>query len=121
MSEGSLCLPRGQWGTRRAGDRDSLLHPPVVIVSEDLRGQSGRLDDPGGVSVCCWNDYGDWQPRVTPVRDLTTWTILQNDDPNHLGMRCTALPETQMALIISVCVPSRERVSSRPAGSGHAL
>ena len=29
------------------------------------------------------------------------------DDPNHLGMRCIALPEHQMALITSGCVPFR--------------
>ena len=37
---------------------------------------------------------------------LTTWTILQKDDPDHLGMRCNALPEHQMALITSGCAPS---------------
>ena len=29
------------------------------------------------------------------------------DDPNHLGLRCNALPEHQMALITSGCVPLR--------------
>ena len=35
----------------------------------------------------------------------TTWTVFQNDDPNHLGLRCNAFPEHQMALIPSGCVP----------------
>ena len=39
--------------------------------------------------------------------DLTTWTVLQNDDPNHLGLRCNAFPGRQMALITSGCVPFR--------------
>ena len=52
--------------------------------------------------------------NFTLVRDLTTWTILQNDDPNHLGMRCNALPGHQMALITSVCAPSV--VGSRAPG-----
>ena len=33
---------------------------------------------------------------------LATWTILQNDDPNHIGLRCNAIHEHQMALITSV-------------------
>ena len=35
----------------------------------------------------------------------TAWTVLQNDDADHLGMRCNALPEHQMALITSDHVP----------------
>ena len=31
----------------------------------------------------------------------TAWTILQHDGPNHLGVRCDALPPLQMALITS--------------------
>ena len=30
---------------------------------------------------------------------------LTKDDPNHLGLRCNTLPEPQMALITSGCVP----------------
>ena len=36
---------------------------------------------------------------------VTTWTILQKDGPNHLGLRCNAFHEHQMALITSDCVP----------------
>ena len=32
------------------------------------------------------------------VRDPTTWTILQQDGPNHLGLLYNALPEHQIAL-----------------------
>ena len=39
------------------------------------------------------------------VRPPTTWTTIQNDDPNHLGLRCNAFPAHQMALITSGCVP----------------
>ena len=37
----------------------------------------------------------------------TAWTTLQNDDPDHLGLRCNALPEHQMALITSDCGATR--------------
>ena len=37
----------------------------------------------------------------------TIWTILQNDDPDHLGLRCNAFPAHQMARITSGCVPVR--------------
>ena len=48
------------------------------------------------------------------VRDLSTWTILQNDGPSHLGLRCNALPAHQIALITSGgCVPSRRRGARR--------
>ena len=32
-----------------------------------------------------------------------TWTILQHDGPNHLGLWYNVLPEHQMALITSGC------------------
>ena len=41
------------------------------------------------------------------MRAPTTLTILLNDDPNHLGLRCNALRAHQMALITSVCAPVR--------------
>ena len=37
----------------------------------------------------------------------TTWTIIQQDGPNHLGLWCNMLPEYQMAAITSGCVPLR--------------
>ena len=43
----------------------------------------------------------------TPGTGPATWTVLQNDDPSQLGMRCNAFPEHQMARITSVCVPFR--------------
>ena len=48
-------------------------------------------------------------PRATrPARSgcgsPATWTALQQDGPNHLGLRCNELPEHQMALIASGCV-----------------
>ena len=44
----------------------------------------------------------------------TTWTILQHDGPDHLGLCYNALPEHQMALIASGCAPSRRRTPRRP-------
>ena len=46
-----------------------------------------------------------WISDDDPVRDPATWTILQHDGPNHLGLWCDVLPEHQMALITSFCVP----------------
>ena len=51
--------------------------------------------------------------RMFQVRDPTTWTTLQKDDLNHLGLRYNAFPEHQMALITSVCVPSSGTSSER--------
>ena len=64
-----------------------------------------------------------------PVLVAVPWTILQNYGPNHLGLRYNALPEHQMALITSVCVPAvapcpplkgrglREMIASREMSS----
>ena len=37
----------------------------------------------------------------------TAWTILQHDGPHHLGLRCNAFSEHQLALITSGCVTTR--------------
>ena len=41
------------------------------------------------------------------MRTPTTWTVTRYYGPNHLGLWCNALPEHQMALITSDCVPFR--------------
>ena len=41
------------------------------------------------------------------MRDPTTWTILQKDGPNYLGLWYNVLPEYQMALITLGYVPFR--------------
>ena len=46
---------------------------------------------------------------ILQVRDPTTWTTLQQDRPDHLGLWYNVLPEHQIALITSVCVPCRTR------------
>ena len=44
--------------------------------------------------------------------DPTTWTTIQQNGPHHLGLWHIALPEHQMALINSGCVPfSRDNIS----------
>ena len=40
------------------------------------------------------------------VRDLATWTIFQNDGPDHLGLRWNAFPAHQMAIFTTGCVHS---------------
>ena len=47
-------------------------------------------------------------PSLQLVRDPTTWTILQQYGPDHLGLWYCALPEHQMALITSDCAPSSD-------------
>ena len=50
----------------------------------------------------------DWVGRALPALDVrppTTWTVLQQDGPNHLGLWHSLLPEHQLALITSGCVP----------------
>ena len=47
---------------------------------------------------------------ATAVRVPTTWTILQQDGPNHLGLWYNVLPEHQIALITSGCVPCSRAV-----------
>ena len=54
--------------------------------------------------------------------DLKIWTVLQNDGPNHLGLRCNALPAHQMARITSGCVPFRRpSCTRRRSGVGPTL
>ena len=52
------------------------------------------------------------------VRDPTKWTILQHDGPDNLGLWYNALPERQMALIASGCVPSQHGFAHLPARFG---
>ena len=75
--------------------------------------QNGRFYDntaPG----CEWpwrareSDNGTTSQCWT-VQDPTTWTILQKHGPDHLGLRYNALPDHQMALNTSGCVPFRTR------------
>ena len=64
---------------------------------------------PADWSVSAWGVQAPWDPTDTHFGAGTskTWTVLQNDGPNHLGLRCNALPAHQMALITSGCVPFR--------------
>ena len=43
------------------------------------------------------------------VHPRTTWTVIQHDGPNHLGLWYNVLPEYQVALITSGCVQRRGR------------
>ena len=51
----------------------------------------------------------------------TTWTILQQDGPNHLGLWYNVLPEHQQALITSVCVPFKWWGGGGTTTSVHAV
>ena len=60
----------------------------------------GAPDDGTSIATGC-------AARAHLVRGPKTRTILQKHGPNHLGLRYNELPEHQMALITSGCVPSR--------------
>ena len=61
------------------------------------------VDDPAPACVTVW----DCSSAVAQAGcgHPTIWTILQEDGPNHLGLRHNELPEHQKALITSGCVP----------------
>ena len=46
---------------------------------------------------------------IEAVRDPTTLTIFQQYGPNHLGLWYSAMPEHQIALTTSDCVPLAQR------------
>ena len=48
-------------------------------------------------------DYTNWSNVDFERAKVTTWTMIRHDGPNHLGLRCDAILEHQMALITSVC------------------
>ena len=56
------------------------------------------------VQIYLRENLGCGRPAQSYAR--TTCTILRHDGPNHLGLRGNALPEHQMALLTSGCVPS---------------
>ena len=45
------------------------------------------------------------RPRFSRCGHPTTWTVLQKDGSDHLGLWCNVLPAHQMAPITSSCVP----------------
>ena len=53
------------------------------------------------------SDFLPVPPPPPHTHTHTTWTIVQQNGPDHLGLWCNALPEHQMALITSGCVPFR--------------
>ena len=58
----------------------------------------------------------DGRPVLLRCGHPTAWTILQEDGPNHLGLRYNELHEHQMALITSGCVPCSALRRLRGAG-----
>ena len=62
----------------------------------------GSCSSSNGAAVSCQSTCGSCPP--------TTWTTLQQDGPDHLGLWYNALPDHQMALITSDCRPKYVRV-----------
>ena len=56
----------------------------------------------------------------SPVRDPTTWTILQQDGPNHFRLWYNVLPEHKIALITPGPVPFRPSGSLAARSMGEA-
>ena len=82
----------------------------VTVVREPRGGKDGRSSLLIASPLSCNAAAVALESQLgMKVRLPTTWTILQNDDPCHLGLRCNALPEHQMALITSGCVPFSQR------------
>ena len=67
----------------------------MAMIDDVVKVLAGRAVPRGG------------QPRQLRAGTPATWTILQQHGPNHLGLRCNALPEHQIAVITSGCVPFR--------------
>ena len=56
------------------------------------------------------------EPAAVQVRDPTTWTILQHDGPNNLGLWCNAAPcASNGSNRLGLCATGGEQ---RPAGRG---
>ena len=70
-------------------DEDAVLAARAGAAAVILSNHGGRCDTP------------------------KTWTILQKDGSDHLGLRYNMLPALQMALITLGCVPSRNCDTSR--------
>ena len=88
---------------QRAKDKEEAGMRLYVSDLKDAEEKEKQLDD-----------MGSWM-RMT-VRDPTTWTILQQYGPSHLGLWYNVLPQHQMALITSGCVPGRTRSSRTSTG-----
>ena len=73
---GSCCLRR----FFLVGSR-FLLSPPSAPLTSPLPCASGT-----------WRRGSTLRPRRLKVRDLTAWTIIQQDGPNRLGLWCNAVP-----------------------------
>ena len=77
----------------------ALIHPARTGASSPM---SMSMDQAGPRSNTA---MGEYDARTDQVRDPTTWTILQQNGPNHLGLWYNVLPEHQIALITHDCVP----------------
>ena len=105
--------------------------PPPAAAAKETAAEtarspgSGRSPDRAGKSVVDLGArpmditaYEDLRPCAQPAKDLKAcmpllvrgppqkWTLTRHDGPAHLGLWYTALPEHQMAVIISDCAPS---------------
>ena len=90
------------WGCRES---DFDLCP--VCYASAQKATLVMPDDDDDSSDGDWDGQEEDDEVLKMVRDPTTWTILEQDGPNHLGLWCNVLNEHQMALITSECVPVR--------------
>ena len=101
--------------TKQANPKYTLMH----YLTEYLKKNEAELQVEGAPVANFVEDLNQAAPATridadqseaelnALVRDPTIWTILQKDDPDHLGLRYSVLPAHQMSLITSGCAPFR--------------
>ena len=88
----------------------SLFHHPCAAPARAGFHRESRSQPPR-TCRCTTTQLAGSTSQGSPCRNsrrcghLTTWTVLQQDGPNHLGLLYNVLPGHQMALITSDCAP----------------
>ena len=85
-------------GRRKQRDRENFSFLLAQFVKEGVLTVAGA--EKGFILLLRDDAYGAEPP--------TTWTILEQDGPNHLGLWYNALPEYQTALTTSDCAPLQD-------------
>ena len=89
-----------------------ILH---IYCSCKLTCSPGQPDRPEGLALLARLLLRARQ-AARPLPFSHQWTVLRHDGPDHLGLRCNALPWHQMALITSSCARQAARAGPSQAG-----
>ena len=93
----------------------ALLPPPLAPPCLDLlhlSRASGRASAAGLAAACSPQQVappGIMQRSAIAIAAPTTWTVLQKNGPNHLGLWYNMLPWHQMAPVTSDCLAANAR------------